>query len=218
MTMSSVDAKRPPRDPFVLLVAPVFGVLLALAIWYIRAIPPNAAPAPFLTNIPQADLLSGQAFLGDAKSPYTLVEFGDYACGACRLFHRDVKEFLKRNAPRVRYVYRHRPNAHARPLGYEAALVAEEAREEKSFWEAHAALYSGDTLLSREAVSSVRKKLGLRPSVRDTDNMLAAARVDKDMQLSKRLGISRTPTFLLCRPDGKVWRLGSIAQAQSMLR
>ena len=68
----------------------------------------------------------GDHTLGNADSPVTLVEYGDYECPFCGRAHLSVKEVLRRMGQDVRYVYRHFPLAEV----HSHALAAAEAAGE----------------------------------------------------------------------------------------
>ena len=64
---------------------------------------------------------------GSAVATVTLVEYGDYACPACRDAEWMVKEILNVMPAEVRLVFRHFPLRQAHPQAPHAAEAAEAA-------------------------------------------------------------------------------------------
>lgn len=88
----------------------------------------TAAP----TEVDEEELIEDQPFLGDEDAPVTIVEFSDYLCGYCQLFHNESWEALKENyidSGKVKFVYRDFLLGY--DGDYEAAMVAECARDQE---------------------------------------------------------------------------------------
>lgn len=84
----------------------------------------------------------------------------------------------------------------------------------------HDALYSGDVddfgpLRIKNAVDTQHLNLKMFDlSVKTTARSVVAS----DVQRAERLGVASTPTFILCRPDGKPVRLDSIQQLSDYIK
>lgn len=97
-------------------------------------------------EVNEKDLVKGQPFIGDEDAPVTIVEFSDYLCGYCQLFHVETWPQLKENyinKGKVKFVYRDFLLGY--DGDYEAALVAECARDQEgdeAFFEMHDYLFS----------------------------------------------------------------------------
>lgn len=71
---------------------------------------------------------------GSRDADVFLVEYSDYRCGYCGLFHDTIQEILTRYDGKVAWVYRHTPY---QPGGKEAAVASEciaELAGEDAFW------------------------------------------------------------------------------------
>jgi len=71
---------------------------------------------------------------GSRDADVFLVEYSDYRCGYCGLFHETIREILTRYEGKVAWVYRHTPY---QPGGKEAAVASEciaELAGEEAFW------------------------------------------------------------------------------------
>lgn len=139
--------------------------------------------------------------LGDGHAPYTLFEFGDYECPPCRGTQPQVTAMLKKYAGTVKMGFYNFPIEEIHPLALPAAEFAEAARLKgggRAFWNAHDRLYGEE--LNRDAL--------MRFSARAPREARAA--VAADVALAARLGVNGTPTFVLCTPDGAVYKLPSL--------
>jgi hypothetical protein len=156
--------------------------------------------------IQASQLLAGRTnFVGDPNSSYTLVEFGDYECPPCRAIRAVVDSLLSQNAGRLKLDFRNLPLSELHPHAMYAAIVAEAARRRGTYFDLHKLLF--DMKLTDTAIDNlIRTRL---QGGTLSQSMLREAReaVDADMALASRLDIRGTPTFLLCRPDGKVFLL-----------
>ncbi len=151
-------------------------------------------------------ILAGRSgYLGDGMSPYTLVEFADYQCPPCRANRSNVHDVLARYQGKLKLDFRNLPLPALHAQAMYAAIVAEAARKQGKFWEVNAILF--DATLTEPVIQKVVKDHLSSGTL--SANLLETARnaVDADMALANELGIEGTPSFLLCCPDGKVYRL-----------
>ncbi len=149
--------------------------------------------------------------------PFVLVEFADYECPACRRSRAAVAAAIESSLGRVGYDYRHMPLP-MHSLALPAARAAEAARLQGRFWPMHEMLMSGSQPPSAAYVDSCVRRLGLNHARFASDLATRAARaVQRDMDLAKELGLRGTPAYLLCMPDGRVVRLGALAQLNGVI-
>jgi len=137
--------------------------------------------------------------LGDAHAEITLVEYGSYDCSHCRAANERITQVRDQLGDRLRYVFRHRPVTGS-DIARRAAELAEHARDEKHFWEAHVALMSRSTKLTEEDLESVARELGLQyeaPEEAEEGNNRARARVEADIASAKASGVIFTPSFFI---------------------
>jgi protein-disulfide isomerase len=81
---------------------------------------------------------------GNAAATVTLVEYGDYACPACRDAEWIVKAILQLMHTELCFVFRHFPLRQVHPQAQHAAEAAEAAGAQGKFWDMH------DYLLERQ--------------------------------------------------------------------
>lgn len=189
----------------------VAGAVAALVI--VSALAPAAAPAaappapgqqqPAMT----ASALStgGSPVLGDPSAPVTILEWGDYQCTYCHLFHRDTLGIIKERyveTGRAKLVFKDFPLN-----GPDSALAAEAthcAAEQGMYWEYHDALYDGwggerTGWITRGSLERIAAEAGLDAGMlgacldggghRDT-----VASLERE---GRQIGVDATPSFFV---------------------
>jgi NhaA family Na+:H+ antiporter len=128
-----------------------------------------------------------------------LVEYGDYECPHCRAAHNGVRNTRERLGGRLRYVFRHLPNAKLHPRAELAAEAAEAAAAQGKFWEMHDALFTEQRPLDRNVLLEIAASLGLdiERFVADIDDHRFAERVQEDLESAILSGAHGTPTFFV---------------------
>ena len=137
--------------------------------------------------------------LGPEQAEITLVEYGSYDCPHCRAANERITQVRDQLGDRLRYVFRHRPVTGS-DIARRAAELAEHARDEQHFWDAHVALMSRSAELTEEDLESVARELGLpyeAPAEAEEDNIRARSRVDADVASAKASGVLFTPSFFI---------------------
>jgi protein-disulfide isomerase/uncharacterized membrane protein len=144
--------------------------------------------------------------LGPASAVVVAVQFTDLACSACRKMHRAAYELLKATDPNLRIVFRHLPQPEIRghEAALEAAVLAEIAKEQGRFWEFVDVVFAAEEAPTRESLLGQMAALGhdrpLLESRLDDPNDPAARRVQRDLELARRLRIEVTPAFVVLAP------------------
>src|SRR4029434_8489749 len=85
--------------------------------------------------------LGGGHVRGVPEAPITLVEYGDFQCPTCGLYHPILDELLSRYNGKLKLEYHHFPLVSIHPNALAAAIAAEAAAEQGKFWEMHDMLY-----------------------------------------------------------------------------
>ncbi len=138
--------------------------------------------------------------LGDADAPVTIIEFSDYECPYCRVWHAQVfGELIATYGTKVRFVYRDFPLDQIHPQARPSALAATCAGEQGKYWEYHDLLFTSDLGLSDEARAAHAQRLGL-----DLERFAACMarsatndEVDSDQRDGLAAGVQGTPTFFI---------------------
>lgn len=150
------------------------------------------------------DLLIGKnSYQSDASASATLVEFGDYQCPACGLYHPLIKQLLIDFKGKINFIFRNFPlsqHANAKISSY----AVEAAGLQGKYWEMHNKVYEtqNDWSASTDAKSIFVKyaeDLGLNPEkfLADIDSSLVKDKVTNDYNDGVAVGIDATPTFYL---------------------
>lgn len=192
-------------------IAALMAGLMARDIWRERQAW-GVAVHRMVLPVPAAALLAGRhGFRGRPSAPYTLVEFGDYECSPCRRSQEPLRALLANHQGRLRLDFRQNPLVAIHRHAREAALAAESARAAERFWPVHDAVFGTD-LSRRGAVADVLRRAAVVPNTIKAQRQLRA-----DGALARRLGVDGTPTFVLCRPDGRVLRLRDLEDVDRLV-
>jgi protein-disulfide isomerase len=139
---------------------------------------------------------------GSRNAWVTVVVFADYQCPFSARFVATLRTLQGRYGPEaMRLVWKNNPLAfhpNARPAA-EAAEAVFMLRGNDAFWAFHAAAYADPSHLSPAEYAAWAKEAGVDPSTfaKLVDSHAGAAKVDADVELGKRLGVSGTPmTFV----------------------
>lgn len=134
----------------------------------------------------------------------TLVEFLDFECESCRAAYPFVEGLRERYAGKVTFVLRYFPIP-SHTNANNAAYAVESAARQGKLEDMYRRMYDtqaewGESQDSKAALfRSYAKELGLDMAQYDADvsSPEVAARVQKDVDDARRLGVSGTPSFYL---------------------
>jgi len=142
-------------------------------------------------------------YLGNPSSPFTLVEFMDYECPPCRASFQQVKEaVLKSYYGRIKLQVRHFPlqiHPHARA----AAIFALEASGQRDFQLIHERLMTYAKPLDSNGLSALASELHLDKTQLAREKSRALNTLARDILVARQIGVTGTPSFVLCAPGGK---------------
>jgi formate-nitrite transporter family protein len=88
--------------------------------------------------------------LGSPGASVMLVEYGDFECPYCAAATKAVAYLRRHLGDELRFVFRHFPVTELHPHAQQAALAAEAAAAQGSFWEMHDLLFERQEALERE--------------------------------------------------------------------
>lgn len=157
-------------------------------------------------------------YLGDPHAPFTLVEFADYQCPPCQRVSVLLLDVMRHNAGKVRLTFRNFPLTNIHTEAMRGAVASEIARQKGCFWQVHDALYAHQDSLSQRTIDLVlsEQKIDAR-RLAPTTISNAQKTVEADLSFADSVGLESTPSFLICCPDGRVWKLNSIYQINDFL-
>ncbi len=167
------------------------------------------AKRPHLLVIPEDKIAGGKSepasmhIRGNPDAPVTLEEFGDFQCPPCRQIAGFIDQLLEEYHPRLRIVFRNFPLPNHKHAG-DAALAAEAAGLQGSFWGMHDVLYREQAVWSKaddpgDLLNAYAGMLGLNREQfkKDMDGEKAKAGVAADVERGKSLGVKSTPTLFI---------------------
>jgi protein-disulfide isomerase len=182
----------------------IFIIIVALVVWGLIAAQSKANREQQAIVLPTQIATSTDHIKGNATAPITLVEYGDFQCPACAMYHPVVAKILAEYGPNsVRFVFRHFPlSGHAN--AFPAAQAAEAASNQGKFWEMYDALYGRyDEWVKAtdpKAVFAVFAKdigLDLVQFSADYDSDAVKEKVTNDYKGGSAGGINSTPSFFI---------------------
>lgn len=176
------------------------GIGLGYMLWG-RQAPAASAPTP-QANEPRRYQVStdDDPALGPEDAPILLIEFSDFNCPFCRMWHQETFPVLMSAYPdQIRFVYRDFPVVGGGQVGLEAAQAANCAGDQGAYWEFHDALMSGRYGLSRQAYQQYAADLRLDIAALEEclETGYYEQEVLQDRNYALELGITGTPTFFL---------------------
>jgi protein-disulfide isomerase len=144
--------------------------------------------------------------LGPPRAAVTLVEYGDFECPYCAAATKAIAYLRRHLGDRMRFVFRHFPVTELHPHAEGAALAAEAASAQGSFWQMHDLLFERQAALEGQDLERYVQEIGLDPVAfrLALDTRAGLDRVRGDLQSGRASGVNTTPKFFIneLRYDG----------------
>ncbi len=148
---------------------------------------------------------NGSPMLGDPNAKITIVEWGDYQCTYCHLFHQNTKDQLIQeyvNTGKVNFVFRDFPlNGPDSILAAEAAYCA---NDQNKFWQYHDELYNnwgGERTgwVNQKSLDKFATNVGLDLNQFDkcVSDKKYENKVLENQKFGQEIGIDGTPSFII---------------------
>lgn len=142
-------------------------------------------------------------FKGKANAPVTIVAYSDFQCPYCAKAEDAMRELMKKNEGKIRYVFKHfplkmHPFAFAAALRYEA--IAKQSKELALKY--HDELFKNQPQINTEKETYLDKaaaKIGANVAKmkKDITSGDIANRVNADMEEGKKFGVTGTPAYMI---------------------
>ncbi|MGF1508698.1 MAG: thioredoxin domain-containing protein [Myxococcota bacterium] len=153
-------------------------------------------PAP---EVPKAEFnLAGRPFKGPEDAKVTLVEFSDFQCPYCARATAPVEQILAAYPEDVKVYFLHFPlSFHKQAMP--AAIAAECAHQQGSFWKMHDLMFENQSKLEEKQYAAWAQELGL--DAEQFESCVAdpktQAQVRADMAMGEAAGVGGTPSFYI---------------------
>jgi protein-disulfide isomerase len=147
----------------------------------------------------EVNVAADDAVLGNDDAVVTLVEFSDFQCPFCARVRPTLKRLSETYGDRLRIVWKDFPLTAIHPQAFKAAEAAQCAREQGRFWEYHDRLFSNQQALEPEFLKKYAADEGLDAAAFNAcmDSAKYGDRVQEQMGIGARLGVSSTPTVFV---------------------
>jgi protein-disulfide isomerase len=196
-TSSTIPVKHKSTSPYLFLpLTFLLGLAAGYLIWGFRVTPVDTESSATR----RVDVSAGDSpALGPGNAPITIIEFSDYQCPYCKLWHDNVYDRLLANYPgKIRFVYRDFPLP-GHPEALPAAEAAHCAGQQNVYWKYHDALFGQQFGLGRTAYEEYARELGLDMAAFSAclDSGRYQAGVSDVVAYATSLGVQSTPTFFI---------------------
>lgn len=141
-------------------------------------------------------------YRGQKDALITLIEYSDYECPFCKVFHQTATELVKDYDGKLNWVYRHFPLGFHEPMASKLAVASECVAEQKGdagFWTFSDAAFANQEEVTDELISKWVASAGANIAKFNTcvKSGKFADRVQQDLTEGGTYGISGTPGNIL---------------------
>ncbi len=144
---------------------------------------------------------------GKADSKVILLEYGDFQCPGCGSAHPNIKQVTEKYKDELAFVFRNFPLSSIHPNARAAAAATEAAGLQGRYWEFHNRIFesqdSWNTLGGAERINyftDLATQIGvsdINKFKQDIDGDVVKQKVNFDLALGKKVGVTGTPSFYL---------------------
>lgn len=147
----------------------------------------------------QAALSAREHQIGNPQANVTLVEYGDFECPRCAQAEPVTRHLVEAFGDRIRFVFRHYPDAEAHPHAELAAEAAEAAAAQGKFWPMHAKLFSQSQHMKEATIyhDAEQLELDMTRFKGDMADHVYLQRVREHHAAGVQLALRGTPSFFL---------------------
>lgn len=146
---------------------------------------------------------------GDPNAPITIIEFSDYECPFCGRFYANTLPLIEENyinTGKINFVYRDFPIQSIHPNALPAALAAECADDQNSFWQFHDMIFENKSTWEKLDGEKLFNEFGqyavvLGLNIEEFNSCLESNKhlneIRSDLQDGQSYGVSGTPGFFI---------------------
>lgn len=172
---------------------------------------------PITIMAPPHVSLQGVYRLGSAEAKIGIVEFSDYQCPYCRLFHDQVLPRIKKeyiDTGIVQFIHKDLPLTSIHPQALPAALAAGCAGAQNRFWPMQDLLYANQEKLAPTLYPKLARALSLDEAKFNAclGDAVREQAVSRDAAEAQALNISGTPSFVIGKLQGNTMTVERVAR------
>ncbi|MBI3120575.1 MAG: thioredoxin domain-containing protein [Candidatus Kerfeldbacteria bacterium] len=156
---------------------------------------------------------------GDQDAEITVVEFSDFQCPYCQRVHPTLVSLIQQNGKDVNWALQHLPLSF-HPNAQPAAEASECANEQGKFWEFADAMFANQDRLGNDLYNEQAGTLGMNVDQfkKCVSDKKYASRVTDDLALSRTVGASGTPYFVIINNKTKEAQTVNGAQSSDVFQ
>lgn len=148
----------------------------------------------------------GEHTFGSEKPKVTIIEYADYQCPGCSTAAPKAKELTEAYKDNVRLIFRNFPIASSHPNARAAAATSEAAGLQNKYWEMNELIFQNqDSWKNANAKDrddifrsyAEQLELNLDQFKADIASEKVKAKIDFDMAIGRKHGVTATPTFYI---------------------
>lgn len=141
---------------------------------------------------------------GDINSKVVIVEYADFQCPACGLYHPLIKQVEEKFGDSIAVVFRHFPLTQIHQNALIAAQATEAAGMQGKFFEMHDMIFETQSVWSDDSRAQdifvdYAKQLGLNEEqfLNDIKSKVVKDKIAQSYKVGTKLGVNGTPTFFM---------------------
>lgn len=141
---------------------------------------------------------------GEESAPVTIIEYADFSCGYCGVYHPTLTQLVAESNGKVRWVYRHLPI-----FNIDAAVASQcvgNIAGDKAFFDFADMLYANKDKYSDEFYKEIAVSVGTGEAEYNTcvADPVVKNKIQKDFSQAKiLLGFNATPHTIIIDKDGR---------------
>jgi protein-disulfide isomerase len=180
-----------------------FIIILVLILWGL-VVAMGKTPATPGSNLGEpAPISATDNVTGPADAPVTIIEYSDYQCPACQVYHFVVERLIASSTVPIRFVYRHYPLPYHKNA-MNAAMAVEASGLQGKYWEMHKLVFDNQSDWeglsdSYSVFSKYADEIGLdkQKFVADSKSVVLRDKIDANKNEGTKIGVGGTPTFFI---------------------
>lgn len=179
---------------FVFLLAVVF-IIFTLAS---RTLEPIVTQRDGMSSLTEPTITIIDPARGATEPSVIIVEFGDYACSACKSLDIALSQLLLRYPNEVRVVWKDAPNESLHPESLSASVAGRCADKQDQFWTYHDELFLRGEL-NKDVYLAIAEDLELDKDefIQCLDDENPLPRIQKTLEEVEALNMTATPTIFI---------------------